>query len=353
MSASKVNAHPKTGEQSSGRGVFTDAKGINGLKVIDLPPFQKTVGPHEIVLHMSYSCLNHRDEFTIMANAGYTPCSDGVGRVAEVGKEVTRVAVGDRVCPIFTQNWLSESQSAGTWPLGSPGLPGTACQKMLLHEDNVVKVPEHLTDAEASTLPCAGVTAWNGLITEGRAQPGETLLVQGTGGVSIFGLQFAHAMGMKVICTSSSNEKLDRARGLGANNVINYKETPEWSKVAKQMGGADHILEIGGAGTLQQALKALRPHGSIAVIGLLAGVKTELNIVSFFSNRVRMNGITVGTRENFEEMNTFIAKHKLRPVVGAEFPLDNVQAAFDLMHRGGHFGNIVLKIPPVAGASRL
>lgn len=351
---SAVKAHPKTGEQSSGRGVFTDAKGIQGLKVVNLPPFQKALGARDIVLHMTYACLNHRDEFTNNAGYGYIPCSDGVGRVVEMGKDVTRVKVGDRVCPIFFQNWLSGGQPPGMWALGgaTPG-PGTACQKMLLHEDNVVKVPEHLTDAEASTLPCAGLTAWNGLITEGRAQPGETLLVEGTGGVSIFGLQFAHAMGMKVICTSSSNEKLDRARALGANEVINYKETEAWGEAAKKLGGADHILEIGGAGTLKQAFKALNPHGAIAIIGLLAGVKTDLNVVTFFNNRCRMTGIQVGSREDFDAMNAFIAKHKLRPVVDAEFPLEDVQGAFDLMHRGAFLGNIVLKIPPVAATSRL
>ena len=190
------------GSASSGLACLTTATGIDGLAISSLPPLPPT-GSHEIVLRMTAASLNHRDYFTIMSTEGYVPCSDGVGIVTEVGSAVSRVAVGDRVCPIFMQNWIDTPQKPpDVFPLGMKGRPGTLCQTMLLSEENVVHVPAHLTDAEAACLPCAGVTAWNGLVTEGRMEPGETVLVEGTGGVSIFGLQFAKALGGKVICPS-------------------------------------------------------------------------------------------------------------------------------------------------------
>lgn len=338
------------GVASAGKGVLSTGDGIEGLKLADFPAIPSTLEAKSVVLQMTAACLNHRDEYQINTSKNFIPCSDGVGYVVRIGRDVTRVKVGDRVCPIFLQNWIhGNPMPSDAFPLGAKGAPGTLCEQMKLHERNLVKVPSHLTDEEAACLPCAGVTAWNGLVTEGKLQAGETVLVEGTGGVSIFGLQFAKALGAKVICTSSSDDKLERARALGADHPINYKETPDWGKLAKkQFGGADHVLEIGGAGTFHQALKALNEHGSLAVIGLLGGMKVDLNVVEFFSKRIRMNGITVGNRDDFDAMCKTIEKSKLRPVVDAKFNLQDVQKAFEFMHEGKHFGNVVVMIPKSA-----
>lgn len=334
------------GVASAGKGVLATGDGIAGLTLTDFPALPSALDSKSVVLQMTAACLNHRDEYQIMSLKHFIPCSDGVGYVVRVGSDVTRVKVGDRVCPIFLQNWTSGNpMPQDAFALGSKEVPGTLCEQMKLHEDNLVKVPSHLTDEEAACLPCAGVTAWNGLVTEGKIQAGETVLVEGTGGVSIFGLQFAKALGAKVICTSSSDSKLERAKALGADHTINYKENPEWGKLAKkQFGGADHILEIGGAGTFRQAMKALNEHGSLAVIGLLEGTKVDLNVVELFSKRLRMNGITVGNRDDFEVMCKTIETSKLKPVVDTTFNLQDVRKAFQYMHEGKHFGNIVVKI---------
>jgi NADPH:quinone reductase-like Zn-dependent oxidoreductase len=333
---------------SGGRAVVLQGSGIAGLKISTLPrvPAPKA---HDIVIKVLAVCLNHRDQFGIQGSkrGGFIPCSDAVGRVIEIGSKVTRVKIGDRVCPIFTQNYLSDSNRASAFPLGNTkGLPGTLCETMLLSETNVVVAPSHLTDEEACTLPCAGVTAWRGLVTEGRFKTGETLLVEGTGGVSIFGAQFAKALGGKVICTSSSDNKLDTVQEmLGVDHVINYRKYRDWGKKAKkEFGGADHVLEIGGAGTLDQAMMALNNNGSIAVIGLLQGIDAKINVVQFFVKQIRMNGISVGSREDFEEMNKCITKHRIKPVVNAVFPFNQSHKAFELMASGDFIGQIVISI---------
>ena len=333
---------------AGGKAVVLQGNGIGNLKLTTLPEVPSPKD-HEIVIQVLAVCLNHRDTFGIQGSrkGGWIPCSDAVGKVIAVGSKVTRVKVGDRVCPIFTQNYITDSNRANAFMLGNTkGIPGALCESMLLSEDNVVVVPSHLSDEEASTLPCAGVTAWRGLVTEGRMKKGETLLVEGTGGVSIFGAQFAKALGGKVICTSSSDDKLKQVKEmLGVDYTINYREHKDWGKKAKKdFGGADHVLEIGGAGTLDQAMMALNNNGSLAVIGLLEGVEAKINVVQFFVKQIRMNGISVGSREDFEDMNKCIAEHRIKPVVNAVFPFSQSNKAFELMESGNFIGQIVISL---------
>src|SRR5437588_8027000 len=218
---------------------------------------------------------------------------------------------------------------------------------VVLHEDGVVPVPEHLSDEEAATLRCAAVTAWHALIAEGNLKAGDTVLVQGTGGVSLFALQFARQSGARVIATSSSDAKLERARGLGASDGINYKATPEWEEKARELtggSGVDHVVEVGGAGTLAKSLRAVRMNGRIYLIGVLSGGGGQMNPTPILMKNVRVQGIYVGSRDMFEAMNRAIALHKLRPVVDRVFAFTEIRPALQYMESGAHFGKICIKI---------
>ena len=309
-------------------------------------------GPGQVLLRMRAASLNFRDLLTVLGKYNpkqklpLIPCSDGVGEVVEVGEGVTRVQVGDRVCPIFSQRWIAgePTREKARSTLGGP-LDGTLAERMVIDQESLVKVPEHLTDEEAASLPCAAVTAWNALIEAGT-KVGDTVLVQGTGGVSLFALQLAKLMGARVIATSSSNEKLDRARDLGASDGVNYRETPEWGNRVREIAGdgVDLVIEVGGAGTLEQSLRAVRFGGTITLIGNLAGLDAQLKLSLVFMQRIRLLGIFVGHRESFEAMNRAIDHHRMRPAVDQVFPLEAARAAFDHMAAGGHFGKICVRI---------
>ena len=218
---------------------------------------------------------------------------------------------------------------------------------VVLHEEGVVHVPEHLTDEEAATLPCAAVTAWCALITEGNLKAGDIVLLQGTGGVSIFALQFANLFGARTIITSSSDEKLERARQLGASDLINYKTIQNWDQKAWELTdgvGVDHVVEVGGANTLNQSLRAVRMGGMITLIGVLTGVAADIKTVDILRKKVRVQGIYVGSREMFEAMNRAIALHKLRPVVDRVFPFEEARQALEYLQSGSHFGKICIKV---------
>ena len=271
------------------------------------------------------------------------PFSDGVGEVVALGEGVTRVKVGDRVAGIFFQKWLSGklTEEKTRSALGG-AIDGLLAEYAVLHEDGVVAVPEHLTDIEAATLPCAAVTAWNALA--GNVKAGDTVLIQGTGGVSIFALQFAQILGAKVIATSSSDEKLERLQSLGVTETINYKQTPDWGKKAYEItGGVDHVVEVGGAGTLNESLKAVTHGGQISLIGVLTGVKGEISTGAILMKNVRVQGIYVGSREMFEDMNKAIALHKIRPICDRVFPLESAREALTYMETGAHFGKICIQ----------
>lgn len=329
-----------------------DAFGLDHLALVERPDPQP--GPGEVLLAMRRAALNYRD--LLMVTGQYNPRqklplipgSDGVGIVEAVGEGVTRFKPGDRVCPIFSQRWFAgePTREKVRATLGGP-LDGTMVERMVLSEEGGVAAPGHLTDDEAATLACAGLTAWNALVSEGEVKAGDTVLVLGTGGVAIFALQFAKMLGARVIVTSSRDEKLARARELGADEGINYRETPEWGARVKELTGgvgADQVIEVGGAGTLDQTLRAVRIGGRVSLIGVLAGAKAEVNVNRILMQHVRVQGVLVGHRESFEAMNRAIALHRMRPVVDRVFPLEDIRAAFDHLAAGRHFGKICVEI---------
>ena len=299
--------------------------------------------------------LNYRD--FLMINGLYsrgsatggtiTPFSDGCGIVEAVGSGVTRVAVGDRVSTLFFQNWLSGRPTLEKLmsSLGSP-IPGAGAELQTFSQEGVSKVPDFLSDHQVATLACAALTAWRGLFVDADLEPGDTVVLQGTGGVSIFGLQFAKAAGLRTIITSSSDEKLERAGALGADHLVNYRTTPDWSSAVRAATGgvgADFIMEVGGAGTIAQSLKAVRIGGHVAIIGVVAGAAEGLNPAVLIGNSARMQGLSVGSREMFEAMCRAIDLHKISPVVDKVFPWTQAKAAFAAMAGGEHFGKIVLE----------
>ncbi|WP_437604130.1 zinc-dependent alcohol dehydrogenase family protein [Sorangium sp. So ce590] len=325
--------------------------GLDALRPMDLP--DPKPGPGQIVLRMKAASLNFRD--LLMAKGLYNPklplplvpLSDGVGEVIGVGEGVTRVKVGDRVCPIFHQRWIDgEISWAKTKGALGGELPGVLSEQVLLDQEGVVAVPPHLTDEEAATLPCAAVTAWNALFAASHLKAGDTVLVQGTGGVSIFALQLARLAGARVIVTSSSDEKLERARSLGASETINYRTTPDWDTQALSLtggAGVDHVIEVGGAGTIARSLRAVRIGGRVSLIGVLSGGAPELNLFPFLMKQIRAQGIFVGSRAMFEDLGRAIAASGLRPVVDRVFPFTEIRQALDHMASGGHFGKIALR----------
>ena len=329
-----------------------DAFGLDRLVAAERPTPEP--GPGQVLLEMKAASLNYRDVLTVAGKYNprqplpLIPCSDGVGVVAAVGDGVSRVKAGDRVATLFSQKWWGGRPEYDKIrsTLGGP-LDGTLAEYMALDENGVVKVPGHLSNVEAATLPCAAVTAWSALATQGDVGPGDTVLVQGTGGVSLFALQLARILGARVIATSSSDEKLERVRELGAWAVVNYVDEPEWGKKARELTGGvgvDHVVEVGGGGTIAQSLKAIRIGGQISVIGNLAGGSTELSLIPILMQNVRLQGIIVGSREGFEAMNRAIAQHELRPVVDRVFPFAETPEAFRYVAAGKHFGKVCIEI---------
>jgi NADPH:quinone reductase-like Zn-dependent oxidoreductase len=311
-------------------------------------------GPGEVVLRMRAASINYRD--FLMVQGGYggragplplIPLSDGVGVVEAVGAGVTRVRPGDRVCPTFFQSWLSGPPSAERFsqPLGGP-LPGTMQELMLLPAEGVVRAPEHMTDAQAASLNCAGLTAWSAVVAQADVKPGDVVLVQGTGGVSMFALQFAKMRGAGVIATSSSELKLEKARALGADWTIDYRQTPEWGKRARELTGGrgvDLVIEVGGAGTLRESVRAVRAGGIVALIGVLSGASTEFNLAHVVMQNVRLQGVTVGSREMFEDMVRAMSAHRTAPAVDERvFPWTNLREALEALPLGLHFGKTCL-----------
>jgi NADPH:quinone reductase-like Zn-dependent oxidoreductase len=326
-----------------------DAFGFENLKQVERP--EPTPGVGEIVVEMKAASVNYRDLLTVTMGLGnqppLVPFSDGAGVVSAIGNGVSRVKVGDRVCSLYFQSWLSGpvTEESRSKSLGGP-LDGVLRQRVKLLADGVSKVPDYLSFEEAATLPCAGLTAWRAVAVEAPVGPGDIILVQGTGGVSMFALQFAKARGAKVIATSSRDEKLERAKKLGADHVINYKTNPEWGKEALKLTGGrgvDVVVEVGGDNTMSKSLEAVRVGGAIVVIGVLSGFTNNIFIPALFSKNARMLGISVGSREQFDDMVRHMEGWKMHPVVGKVFPVDHVQDALKVMQSGGHFGKICLR----------
>ena len=330
------------------KAVHLTAYDLDALTVVEVD--DPSPGPGQVLLRMKAASCNYRDLVVTSGRHGrklpLVPLSDGVGLVEAVGEGVSTLKVGDRVCPIYAPRWLSGPPTDATTMLALGGtLDGVLRQKMVADEQAVVRVPEHLTDAEATTLTVAGVTAWSAVVDFGHVKPGDVVLVEGTGGVALFALQFAKMAGAQVAIISSSNEKLDRARDLGADFTFNYHETPEWGEaVAKATGGVNVVVETIGAQTLGQALASVTRGARVAQIGLMSGVGATLPLQFFIPRGVSMQAILVGGRDRFEEMNRAIAQHKLRPVVGARFGFNELGTALRAMKQPGHFGKIVLDI---------
>ncbi len=326
--------------------------GLDHLKYVERPD-PPSPGPGQVMLKMKAASLNYRDY--LMVTGQYNarqplpliPCSDGVGEVVALGEGVGKVTVGDRVTPTFGQGWLTgvASNDFRHITLGGP-LDGTLTEYMTVRADSVISAPAHLLDAEAATLPCAALTAWNALIEQGNLQPGETVVIQGTGGVALFALLFAKMAGAEVIITSKSDEKLERCRALGADHTLNYKAIPDWGKAARKItgGGADHVIELGGADTLKQSLRAIRPGGIISMIGVLGGPVAEVVLPLVVMQNIRLQGVTVGSAAMHARMAKAIALHQLRPVVDRVFPMEEARAAFEYLEAGRHFGKVGIAV---------
>jgi len=325
--------------------------GIDELALVERE--NPTLQANEVLVKFHAVSLNYRD--LMMVKGWYNPrlkmplvpFSDGAGEVVAVGESVTKFKVGDRVCPIFHQAWIDGEVS---FPKAKQALGGDidGCLREFgaFDENGLVHIPQHLSYEEAAALPCAAVTAWNALAVSGKVQKDDFVLLQGTGGVSLFALQFAKILGAKTIITSSSDEKLERAKQLGADFTINYKEEPDWDKKVLEITekrGVDHVVEVGGAGTMQKSINAVKMGGHIAVIGVLSG-KGDFNPTSILMKAVKMQGIFVGSREMFEEMNEFISENKLKPVVDKVFEFSEAKIALKTMESASHFGKIVVKI---------
>ena len=325
---------------------------IDNLTLTERP--KPEPGPGQVLLKMKAASLNYRDLVVPLRGYGkltgtlpLIPLSDGVGDVIAIGEGVGRVAVGDRVCPLMIQSWISgpPTMERLTSTLGGP-LDGVMTEYMVLSEQGVVKASEHLSDEEAAALPCAALTAWSAVVTDGQVKAGDRVLVQGTGGVSLFALQFAKLLGAHVIVTSSSDEKLQRAINLGADEGLNYVSTPEWGKEVRRMAGADGvdlIVEVGGQQTLPQSLRAIRAGGTISLIGVLSGLNMDVSLGLIVIRKVRLQGITVGNRDGMEAMMRAISQHAIKPVIDRTFTFEELRQALDYLARGLHFGKICIQ----------
>lgn len=311
-------------------------------------------GPGEILLDVRALSLNYRDLLVIDGRYNpklplpATPVSDGAGVVAAIGTGVQGVREGQRVVSHFISGWLDgpyRGEYAAT-TLGLPG-PGLAAERVVLPADAVLPFPDWMDFAEAATLPIAALTAWSALVTEGNLSAGQAVLTLGTGGVSIFALLLGKALGARVVITSSSEEKLARAREFGADGTVNYREVPDWDRLARELtgDGADVTVETAGAGTLDLSVRATRPGGTIALIGVLSGAAAPFTAVNLMMRRQRLQGIFVDSRAAFERLIAFVDEKKIRPVIDARFPFDKLSDALAKLASGRHFGKIVVERP--------
>lgn len=328
-----------------------DAWGIDHLKMVERPdPAGPAAG--QVAIKMRAASVNYRDLATVLNKAQFgrlpqIPLSDGAGEVIAVGPGVTRFKEGDRVCPSFFPNWIDGSPSiaARAGSLGSADAAGVLQDIFVANEEAFSRAPDNLSWVEAATLPCAGLTAWRAIVVEGQIKTGDTVLVQGTGGVSMFALQFAKMHGAKVIATSSSDAKLERARELGADHLINYRTTPEWGRAAFDLTsgrGADLVVEVGGAGTINQSLAAAGIGGRILIIGVLGGRAQEILMPTIFGKNLRLIGLSVGSRSQFEQMSSAIVRANMKPLVDRVYPFAQLPAMMESMVSNDHMGKICL-----------
>jgi NADPH:quinone reductase-like Zn-dependent oxidoreductase len=332
---------------------FTPSGDALELALREVPTPTPAAG--QVAVRVHAVSLNRRDLMMMQgrygrggAAANGVPLSDGAGEVIAVGSGVTRFEVGDRVAGIFFEDWLDGDPTPEAIASARGGNVGGMLSEVVVTDaDGVVEIPAHLTYEEAATLPCVGVTAWVGLVKRGQLRAGDFVLLEGTGGVSVFGLTLAVAAGAKAIITSSSDEKLERARELGAFGTVNYRTNPEWQvKVRELTGGAgvDHVLEVGGEDTLPKALQALAHGGHIALIGGLSGFASDVPVGALMGLNATASGIYVGSRADFENLNAFLTEHQVKPIVDRVFELEEAPAAFEAMDSGDFFGKVVIRL---------
>jgi NADPH:quinone reductase-like Zn-dependent oxidoreductase len=330
---------------------ITQPKSIDSLQLAERPAPKP--GPGEVLVLVKATSLNYRDLVMVkgtmarMMKLPLVPLSDGAGEVVETGPGVIHLKKGDRVAAIFTQGWIAGPPYHGMYSstLGG-GIDGMLAEYIVLREDGFVHIPDYMTYEEAASLPCAAVTSWNALVTEGHLRSGDSVLVMGTGGVSIFALQIALIHGARVIATSSSDAKLERLKQLGAAEVINYKTNPDWDKRVLELTGGlgvNHVVEIGGAGTLPKSINAVKTGGIVSLIGILTGAGT-VDPMTLLFKQARIQGILVGSREMFNEMNHAFAVNNVHPVVDKVFPFEQAREAYRYLESGAHFGKVVISI---------
>ena len=329
-----------------------DAPGLESWRLTSVP--RPGLGPSDVRVRVRACSLNYRDLLVATGayggawTPGLVPLSDGAGEVVEVGADVRSFAVGDRVAGNFFRDWVEGEitpEKANT-ALGG-ALDGMLAEEVVLPAHALVRVPDHLSFEEAACLPCAGLTAWNALFEAGSVRPGETVLLQGTGGVSVLALQMAKAAGVRTIVTSSSDEKLERARSLGADETINYRSEPDWDKAARRLTdgrGVDLVLEVGGADTLPKSLKAVRSAGRVVSIGLLSGAKVEFPVGFLLTKNLTLRGVYVGPVRMFEAMNRSLALSGIRPMVDRVFTFEEAPASLAYLKSGAHFGKVVIRV---------
>lgn len=330
-----------------------DEFGIDKLRLVELP--DPVPDRSQVLLRIRAVSINYRDLMVVSGTYNprmkvpAIPFSDAAGEVVAVGEDVTKWKLGDRVMPIFAQRWFEgdSSEEKRRTSLGAGAQwDGVLRETAAFDQESVVGVPEHLSFEEAATLPCAALTAWHALVVSGRIKPGDSVLTLGTGGVSIFALQFAKMAGARVLATSGSDSKIERLRELGVDDTVNYRERDDWDKAAIEFGGGegvDHVVEVGGAGTLPKSINATRIAGHIAMIGALTGA-AGFNPVTAFMKAIRLQGIFVGSRQMFEDMNKAIRANNLRPVIDGVFEFEQIAQALKHMESGSHFGKIVVKV---------
>ncbi len=332
--------------------VQLEGPGVEGISSVwrDVPE----IGPGQVLLHMAGSCLNYHDAVVIwgfIPGIGYprVPLSDGAGTVAEVGPGVDRVRVGDRVTPSFYPAWIEgPPRPEVKHPIPGEGIDGCCAQQIVVDAEHLVHSPSHLSDIETGTLACAGLTAWSAVVTNGRVARGQTVVIEGTGGVSLFAMQFAKAHGARVIATSSSDEKLERVGDLGADDGINYREHAEWSTAVLELTnghGADIVVDVGGQGSLGQAVLATKMDGHVSIVGVLGGFgNAEVPVTIAMTRNTRLQGVTVGSRDDYDRMCRFMETEKIHPIISDTFPMADLGQAVNHLEQGRHFGKIAVSI---------
>jgi NADPH:quinone reductase-like Zn-dependent oxidoreductase len=333
--------------------IIAGSTGLEGLRRCERA--EPKPQPTQILVRIRAAALNYRDLLVVRGHymggkiaADTIPLSDGAGEVVAMGSAVTRFRIGELVAGTFFRGWIDGKPPRGPLvALGAPPADGVLAEFAVFDQQDAVSVPAHLSAASAATLPCAAVTAWRSLVDIGKTAPGETVLILGTGGVSMFGLQFALMAGARVLVTSSSDEKLARAKALGAAGTINYRTHPEWDREVLRLTdgrGVDHVLDVGGAGTLGRSIGAVAAGGQIAMIGVLTGVGAAGSPYGLLGKQASLQGVYVGSRGHFERMNDAVSAHRMEPILDREFSFDDAPAAYRHLEGASHFGKVVIRL---------